>query len=156
MRYVNNPPNPYLTDTVEWIGEPPEAKLEIFEETETRSVINKNNSPDIPFDYSVNCYRGCPHACTYCFSRPKHEFLGWGAGTDFERKIVAKVNAPKILRAEFMKKSWKGETLNFFVHFRPVHPAGSDLSAHAPMPRSLFGISQSGWNHYEIRVDSPR
>ncbi len=122
MRYVNNPPNPYLSTSVEWIGEPPDAKLEFYEETETRSIINKNNSPDIPFDYSVNCYRGCPHACTYCFSRPKHEFLGWGAGTDFERKIVAKVNAPKILRAEFMKKSWKGETLIFSFTSDPYIP----------------------------------
>ena len=122
MRYVNNPPNPYLSASVEWIGEPPSAQLEIFEETETRSIITSNNSPDIPFEFSVNCYRGCPHACTYCFSRPTHEYLGWGAGTDFERKIVAKVNAPKILRAEFMKKRWKGETLIFSFTSDPYIP----------------------------------
>ena len=67
MHYVNNPPNPWLNTHHEWIGEPPEAKLEVFEETATRSIITHNNSPDIPFDYSINCYRGCPHACTYCF-----------------------------------------------------------------------------------------
>ncbi len=122
MRYINNPPNPYLTTSVEWIGEPPEAKLEIFEETATRSIITRNDSPDIPFEFSVNCYRGCPHACTYCFSRPTHEYLGWGAGTDFERKIVAKVNAPELLRAEFMKKSWKGDTLNFSFTSDPYVP----------------------------------
>src|SRR5262245_12013369 len=122
MRYVNNPPNPWLTTHPEWIGEPPEARLEVFEETATRTIINKNDSPDIPFDYSVNCYRGCPHACTYCFSRPKHEFLGWGAGTDFERKIVAKVNAPKLLREEMMKKRWKGDTLVFSFTSDPYVP----------------------------------
>ncbi|HEX4949103.1 MAG TPA: radical SAM protein [Blastocatellia bacterium] len=122
MRYVNNPPNPYLTTSVEWIGEPPAAKLEVFEETATRSIITRNNSPDIPFDFSVNCYRGCPHACTYCFSRPTHEYLGWGAGTDFERKIVAKVNAPELLRAEFRKKSWQGDTLNFSFTSDPYVP----------------------------------
>jgi DNA repair photolyase len=122
MRYVNNPPNPWLNTNIEWIGEPPEAKLEVFEETATRTIINRNNSPDIPFDYSVNCYRGCPHACTYCFSRPTHEYLGFGAGTDFERKIVAKVNAPQLLRAEFMKKNWKGETLNFSFTSDPYIP----------------------------------
>lgn len=122
MRYINNPPNPYLTTSVEWIGEPPEARLEVFEETATRSIINSNNSPDIPFEFSVNCYRGCPHACTYCFSRPTHEYLGWGAGTDFERKIVAKVNAPELLRAEFLKKSWKGDTLNFSFTSDPYVP----------------------------------
>ncbi|HZF39381.1 MAG TPA: radical SAM protein [Blastocatellia bacterium] len=122
MRYVNNPPNPWLSARHEWIGEPPEAKLEVFEETATRSIITSNNSPDIPFEYSVNCYRGCPHACAYCFSRPTHEYLGFGAGTDFERKIVAKVRAPELLRAEFMKKSWKGEVLVFSFTSDPYIP----------------------------------
>ncbi|MBO0857366.1 MAG: radical SAM protein [Chloracidobacterium sp.] len=122
MRYVKNPPNPWMSDRHEWIGEPPEARLEIFEETATRSIISRNNSPDIPFDYSVNCYRGCPHACSYCFSRPTHEYLGFGAGTDFERKIVAKVSAPELLRAEFMKKSWNGEVLVFSFTSDPYIP----------------------------------
>jgi len=55
MRYVENPPNPWLTHSVEWIGEPPEVKLEVFEETETRKIITHNNSPDVGFDYTVNC-----------------------------------------------------------------------------------------------------
>lgn len=122
MRYVTNPPNPWLSTQQEWIGEPPEVKLEVFEETETRGIITKNDSPDVPFDYSVNCYRGCPHACTYCFSRPTHEYLGLGAGTDFESKIVAKVRAPELLRAEFMKKSWKGEKIVFSFTSDPYIP----------------------------------
>jgi DNA repair photolyase len=122
MRYVNNPPNPWLSTQHEWIGEPPEAKLEVFEETATRSIITSNNSPDIPFEYSVNCYRGCPHACTYCFSRPTHEYLGFGAGTDFERKIVAKVRAPELLREELMKKKWKGDVLVFSFTSDPYIP----------------------------------
>ncbi|MDX2033887.1 MAG: radical SAM protein [Blastocatellia bacterium] len=122
MHYVKNPPNPWLSERHEWIGEPPEAKLEVFEETATRSIITSNNSPDIPFEYSINCYRGCTHACTYCFSRPTHEYLGFGAGTDFERKIVAKVRAPELLRAEFMKKSWKGQMLVFSFTSDPYIP----------------------------------
>ena len=122
MRYINNPPNPWLSDQHEWIGEPPEARLEVFEETTTRSIITNNNSPDIPFDFSINCYRGCTHACTYCFSRPTHEYLGFGAGTDFERKIIAKINAPELLRAELMKKSWKGEVLVFSFTSDPYIP----------------------------------
>jgi DNA repair photolyase len=122
MRYVNNPPNPWLSAQHEWIGEPPEAKLEIFEETATRSIINSNNSPDIPFDYSINCYRGCTHGCAYCFSRPTHEYLGFGAGTDFDRKIVAKVRAPELLREELMKKSWKGDVLVFSFTSDPYIP----------------------------------
>ena len=122
MKYVNNPPNPWITTRHEWLGEPPEAKLEVFEETATRSIINGNDSPDIPFDYSVNCYRGCTHGCTYCFSRPTHEYLGFGAGTDFDRKIVVKVNAPELLRREFMKKSWKGDRLVFSFTSDPYIP----------------------------------
>lgn len=126
MRTVENPPNPWLSLSIEWIGEPPEAKLEVFEETATRSIITHNNSPDVGFEYSVNCYRGCPHACSYCFSRPTHEYLGFGAGTDFERKIIAKVRAPELLRQELMKPSWKGNELAFSFTSDPYLP----LEAH--------------------------
>src|SRR2546425_4187446 len=122
MRYVENPPNPWLTHSVEWIGEPPAAKIEVFEETETRSIISRNDSPDVAFDYSINCYRGCIHGCTYCFSRPTHEYLGYGAGTDFERKIVVKLRAPELLRHELMKPSWKGEQIVFSFTSDPYIP----------------------------------
>ena len=75
MRFIANPPNPWLSHSVEWIGEPPPAKIEVSEETETRSIISHNDSPDVAFDHSINCYRGCIHGCTYCFSRPTHEYL---------------------------------------------------------------------------------
>ncbi|MGB8509792.1 MAG: PA0069 family radical SAM protein [Pyrinomonadaceae bacterium] len=126
MRYVNNPPNPWLTNSVEWIGEPPETGIEVFEETETRRIITHNNSPDVGFDYSVNCYRGCTHACSYCFSRPAHEYLGYGAGTDFETKIVAKVRAPELLREELMRPGWRGETIVFSFTSDPYLPLEAD------------------------------
>jgi DNA repair photolyase len=122
MRYVNNPPNPWLKHSVEWLGEPPASKLEIFEETETRSIISRNNAPDVGSRFSVNPYRGCLHACTYCFARVYHEYLDWGAGTDFERKIVAKVHAPELLRKEFMRRSWRGEELVFSYASDPYLP----------------------------------
>src|SRR5437588_9048833 len=122
MRYVENPPNPWLTHSVEWIGEPPATKIEVFEETETRSIISSNDSPDVAFDHSVNCYRGCVHGCTYCFSPPTHEYLGDGAGTDFERKIVVKVRAPELLRRELMKPSWKGDQIVFSFTSDPYVP----------------------------------
>jgi DNA repair photolyase len=122
MRYVANPPNPWLSHSVEWIGEPPAASIEVFEETETRSIISRNDSPDVAFDYSINCYRGCIHGCTYCFSRPTHEYLDFGAGTDFERKIVVKVRAPDLLRKELMKPSWKGEQIVFSFTSDPYIP----------------------------------
>lgn len=122
MHYVANPPNPWLTHSVEWIGEPPPARIEVFEETATRSIITHNDSPDVGFDYTVNCYRGCSHGCTYCFSRPTHEYLGYGAGTDFERKIIAKVRAPDLLRQELGKRSWKGELIMFSFTSDPYIP----------------------------------
>lgn len=136
IRPVNNPPNPWLSTSVEWIGEPPAAKFEVFEETATRSIITHNNSPDVGFEYSVNCYRGCTHACTYCFARPYHEYLGFGAGTDFERKIVAKVRAPELLRAEFLKPSWKGHDLAFSFTSDPYLP----LEAHYRLTRRCLEV----------------
>jgi DNA repair photolyase len=136
MHYVTNPPNPWLTHSVEWLGEPPEVKLEIFEETETRQIITRNNSPDVGFDYTVNCYRGCIHGCTYCFSRPTHEYLGYGAGTDFDRKIVVKVNAPKLLRKELMKPSWKGDEIVFSFTSDPYIP----MEAHYKLTRQCLEV----------------
>ncbi|WAS93895.1 PA0069 family radical SAM protein [Nannocystis punicea] len=111
-RPVDNPPNPWLSTHVEYFGEPPPAGLEVFEE-EARSVVATNDSPDIPFRYSVNPYRGCYHGCAYCYARPTHQYLGWGAGTDFERKIVVKVNAPALLRQFLAHPKWNRELLAF-------------------------------------------
>ena len=122
MRHIKNPPNPYLKYSAEYLGEPPAARLEIFEETATKKIITKNNSPDVGFDFSVNCYRGCIHACTYCFARPYHEFLGYGAGTDFETKIVAKVNAPTLLRDELKRSRKTIDSLNFSFTTDPYLP----------------------------------
>jgi DNA repair photolyase len=136
MQYVENPPNPWLTHSVEWLGEPPETKLEVFEETDTRSIISHNNSPDVSFDYSLNCYRGCIHGCTYCFSRPTHEYLGYGAGTDFDRKIVVKVHAPELLRKELMKPSWKGDEIVFSFTSDPYIP----LETHYKLTRRCLEV----------------
>lgn len=122
MRCVKNPPNPYDKYSAEYIGEPPSVKLEIFEEIATRSVITKSNMPEMGIRYTVNCYRGCIHACTYCFARRYHEFLGYGAGTDFETKIVAKVNAPEILREELKRTREKISHLEFSFATDPYLP----------------------------------
>ena len=111
-RPVSNPPNPWLSEHVELLGEAPPATLEVFEET-ARSIVTGNDSPDLGFRWSVNPYRGCFHACAYCYARPTHQYLGWGAGTDFERRIVVKRNAPELLRARFLTKGWRGELLAF-------------------------------------------
>src|SRR5437763_6905762 len=136
MRCVANPPNPWLSHSVEWIGEPPAAKIEVYEETETRSIISRNDSPDVAFDYSINCYRGCIHGCTYCFSRPTHEYLDFGAGTDFERKIVVKVRAAELLRKELMKPSWQGGQIVFSFTSDPYVP----LEANYKLTRACLEV----------------
>ena len=112
LRKIDNPPNPYHRYAVEWLGEPPQVALDVFEER-ARSILASNDSPDIPFRWSINPYRGCFHGCAYCYARPSHQYLDFGAGTDFERKIVVKKNAPELLKAAFDKPSWKGERIVF-------------------------------------------
>ena len=106
---VWNPPNPYLTEHRELLGEPPVAEPEVYEDN-SQSILSHNDSPDLGFRWSVNPYRGCFHACSYCFARPTHEYFGFGAGTDFERKIFVKPRAPQLLEEAFDKPSWRGET----------------------------------------------
>jgi DNA repair photolyase len=77
----------------------------------SRSIITRNNSPDVGFETSVNPYRGCEHGCIYCYARPTHEYLGFSAGLDFESKIVVKMNAAELLRAELESPRWKPKTL---------------------------------------------
>ena len=122
MRYVENPPNPYLKYSAEYLGEPPPTKLEIFEETATKSMISKSWSTAFGSRLTVNCYRGCIHACTYCFARQYHEFLGYGAGTDFETKIVAKINAPEVLRNELKRTRKEIKNLEFSFATDPYLP----------------------------------
>jgi DNA repair photolyase len=112
FRRVSNPPNPWATTDVEWLGEPPPAELEVYEE-EARRALAENESPDVGFRWSLNPYRGCFHACSYCYARSSHQYLGFGAGTDFDRKIVVKTNIAERLREEFLRPSWKGEVIAF-------------------------------------------
>jgi DNA repair photolyase len=88
----------------------PEALETRFHEVHTRSALNRvPASSRVPFAWTVNPYRGCTHACVYCFARPTHEFLDLDAGRDFEREIVVKVNVPEVLRAELARPSWTRE-----------------------------------------------
>ncbi len=112
-RAVDNPPNPWASTEVEYLdGDAPDARLQVYEDR-TRQILSKNDSPDVGFTWSVNPYRGCFHACAYCYARPSHEYLSFGAGTDFERKIVVKPEAPDLLREAFERRSWQGNLVAF-------------------------------------------
>jgi DNA repair photolyase len=88
----------------------PEALDTRFHEIRTKSAINRVPSASrVPFEWTINPYRGCSHACRYCFARPTHEYLDMNAGRDFEKEIIVKVNVPEVLRAELARPSWKRE-----------------------------------------------
>jgi DNA repair photolyase len=88
----------------------PQAIETRFYEVRAKSILNRvPEASQVPFRWTINPYRGCTHACRYCFARPTHKYLDFNAGRDFEREIVVKVNAPELLRAELARPSWSGE-----------------------------------------------
>lgn len=84
-----------------------------FFEDQSKSLISENDSPDIPFTYSANPYRGCEHGCSYCYARNTHEYLGFNAGLDFDSKIVVKREAPRLLREFLARKSYQCQSISF-------------------------------------------
>ncbi len=87
-----------------------------------RSVITRNESPDIPFDRSINPYRGCEHGCIYCFARPTHSYMGLSAGLDFEAKLFAKPDAPRLLERELSKPGYKVKPIAIGTNTDPYQP----------------------------------
>ena len=87
-----------------------------------RSVISRNTSPDVPFDRSVNPYRGCEHGCVYCFARPGHAWLGLSPGQDFESRLIARPSAPEVLAKELRKKAYRPDVLAIGTYTDPYQP----------------------------------
>ena len=106
-------------------------QTEIIEQR-VKTILSGNDSPDIPFDLSINPYRGCEHGCVYCFARPTHSYLNLSPGLDFETKIIAKVNAAERLREALASRSYEALPLNI----------GSATDAYQPAERRL-GITRS-------------
>lgn len=88
-------------------GESPDKNKTKYLEVFPKTIVNKVTSPDIGMQYSMNPYQGCEHGCIYCYARNTHEFWGYSAGLDFERRILVKKDAPKLLEQQLKKKSWK-------------------------------------------------
>jgi DNA repair photolyase len=97
----------YVTDHIEGLDEPllENPKTQIFEET-PKKILNRVDSPDLGFGYSMNPYQGCEHGCIYCYARNTHEYYGFSAGLDFESKIIVKKNAARLLEQELLKPNW--------------------------------------------------
>ena len=99
-----------LDVSVEYENDAPPPATRFFAD-HSRSILAKNDSPDLPFTFSVNPYRGCEHGCVYCYARPSHEYLGFSAGLDFETKIMVKMQAPELLEEAFRKKTWEPQVV---------------------------------------------
>lgn len=106
--------------------EAPPLRTEILPDS-SRKVIARNESPDVPFDRSVNPYRGCEHGCVYCFARPTHAYLGFSPGLDFETKLFAKHEAAELLRQELSKKGYRPSTLALGANTDPYQPIERQL-----------------------------
>jgi DNA repair photolyase len=96
----------------EFREEAPERKIEtIYYRDSSRTILAKNDSPDIPFTYSVNPYRGCEHGCVYCYARPSHEYLGFSSGLDFESRIMVKMDAAQLLNEALQDHRFKPQVI---------------------------------------------
>lgn len=112
---AENPPNRFeklawVDDAEAYDPEAPGPATQFYRDS-SKSLIVTNDSPDIPFEASLNVYRGCEHGCAYCYARPYHEYLGFSAGLDFETKIMVKENAPELLRGELSSPKWMPKVL---------------------------------------------
>ena len=107
------------------LAEMPRLKTEIFTET-PKTIINRNQSPDISFDRSINPYRGCEHGCVYCYARPAHSYMGLSPGLDFESKLFIKPNAAALLRGELTATNYVPKTIAL----------GANTDAYQPIERT--------------------
>jgi DNA repair photolyase len=130
-----NPPNRFERERLEAFDDGwdlPEEESEkpqtILIRDATRSIIARNDSPDIAFSQSVNPYRGCEHGCIYCFARPSHAYLGFSAGLDFETKIVFKPEAPKLLEKELSRAGYKPSVIVLGSNTDPYQPVERTLA----------------------------
>jgi DNA repair photolyase len=94
-------------------GEEPSKLATQYQEVFPKTFVNKVNSPDVGMGYSANPYQGCEHGCIYCYARNSHEYWGYSAGLDFEKKILVKKNAPQLLEQKLQSKNWQGDTIIF-------------------------------------------
>jgi DNA repair photolyase len=120
----------------------------IFEDA--KSAINRNDSPDIHFDYSVNPYRGCEHGCVYCFARPTHSYLNLSPGLDFETKIIAKRNIVEVMRADLGKRSYVPKLLNIGSATDCYQPVERELR----LTRGLIGLMQETRHPFSLVTKS--
>ncbi|MEJ2207040.1 MAG: PA0069 family radical SAM protein [Gemmatimonadota bacterium] len=120
-----NPQNRFERISVELepLDEDPSAPETVLLRDRTRTILARNDSPDVGFDVGVNPYRGCSHGCSYCYARPTHEYLGFSPGLDFETRIMVKEEAPALLRKALASRSWKPQVIALSGNTDAYQPA---------------------------------
>jgi DNA repair photolyase len=113
-------------DEADAVGGMKQIKTTVVNEV-AKSILSRNSSPDVPFNVSLNPYRGCEHGCIYCFARPTHSYLGLSPGLDFESSLFAKVNAPELLRRELARPSYVPEPIAIGVNTDAYQPCEREL-----------------------------
>lgn len=128
-----NPPNRFDTFNFEKTADDiteddlePKVPTEFIRDN-TKTILSKNDSPDIPYTYSINPYRGCEHGCIYCYARPSHEYLGYSSGLDFETKILVKYDAAKLLEKAFLNPKWVSKPICLSGNTDCYQPAERNL-----------------------------
>ncbi|WP_135356374.1 Rv2578c family radical SAM protein [Mycolicibacterium sp. NCC-Tsukiji] len=113
-----------------------------FHEVLCKSALNKvPEASNLPFRFTVNAYRGCSHACRYCFARPTHEYLDFDSGNDFDRELVVKTNVAEVLRRELFRRSWTRDAVALGTNTDPYQRAEG---RYAPMPGIIAALTDSG------------
>lgn len=135
LEALEHAPDPWDEETATWLCDPPRRRPQVFLER-TRSIVTTNDSDDVPFRYGANAYRGCSHACIYCYARPTHEHLGHDADRDFETKLVVKVDAPQLLARELASPRYAGEVLCISGATDPYQP----LEASFRLTRAMLEV----------------
>ena len=123
-----------------------------FLEVEAKTIINRvPYTKYFPFEYTINCYRGCSHACVYCVARPTHDYLGLDIGKDFDRKIVVKINAVELTRAQTAPRHWAGQSIAMGTNTDPYQPAESRYR----LTRGVVQVLSERANPFSLLTKSP-
>ncbi|MEZ5708865.1 MAG: PA0069 family radical SAM protein [Blastomonas sp.] len=132
-------------------GVPPPIRTEVTIER-PKSILSRNNSPDIPFEQSINPYRGCEHGCIYCYARPTHAFHGLSPGLDFETRLFAKPNAAELLRTTMMRPAYKPRVIAMGTNTDPYQP----IEGRFEITRSILELCLEARNPVSITTKSDR
>jgi DNA repair photolyase len=142
-----------------WIGRKTSYRIKkttTYIEVFPKNILSKNNSPDIPFNYSINPYNGCEHGCVYCYARNSHEYWGYSAGKDFEEKILYKPKGHEMLRALFRSGKWNPELIVLSGNTDCYQPAEQEMMLTRKTIGSFFRAQTSCRGDHKKRFDIAR